>query len=249
MLGLLLRCGWRILLLLDFFGFTLLLYLSTWIPGVPGSSAFVWAFHRWCRAFVQALGIELHLHQHFQGQLPAQFVLIANHPSALEDIGIPALFSVRSLAKAEVQHWWILGRISWAAKTLYVQRDNARSRAQALQNITEALAQGDSLAIYPEGGCKGRRLHLPFQRGAFVSAHQARLPILPVLLHHEAQAVFEWGPQESLPQKIWAMLTSPNPHVHYHVFDPIAAQDFASAESLQAACEQQMLAYQARYLS
>ncbi len=44
--------------------------------------------------------------------LPEQYILVANHPSALEDFGVPALFDIYPLAKAGVRDWFILGRIS-----------------------------------------------------------------------------------------------------------------------------------------
>ena len=37
-------------------------------------------FRLWCRAFVRALGVDLRLHQKNAKPLPAQFILIANHP-------------------------------------------------------------------------------------------------------------------------------------------------------------------------
>ena len=66
-------------------------------------------FGAWCRAFVRALGVDLRLHQKNRKRLPARYILIANHPSAFEDIGIPALFDVVSLAKVQVADWFVVG--------------------------------------------------------------------------------------------------------------------------------------------
>ncbi len=41
-----------------------------------------------------------------------------------EDIGIPAVFPVHSLAKIEVRDWWLVGRISVASGSLYVERES-----------------------------------------------------------------------------------------------------------------------------
>ncbi len=60
-------------------------------------------FRFWCRSFARALGVDLRLHQKNTRALPKHYILIANHPSAFEDIGIPALFPVHSLAKIEVR--------------------------------------------------------------------------------------------------------------------------------------------------
>src|SRR3982751_2669770 len=99
-------------------------------------------FNAWCRAFVRALDVDLRLHQKNRKRLPPRFILIANHPAALEDIGIPAVFDVVSLAKLQVQNWTIVGRISKAAGTLYVDRDDPASRDQAIETMVQAVNAG-----------------------------------------------------------------------------------------------------------
>src|SRR3990172_2927211 len=153
--------GW-----VDFIAFTLLMYLLSWLPW-PGIHPVARLFHAWCRAFVGAVEVELRLHQKYRRHLPTRFILIANHPAAFEDIGIPALFDVVSLAKLQVQDWFVVGRISKAAGTLYVDRDDPASRVRIIQTMVDAVNGGQNLALYPGGGCKGRRLANAFKSGAF----------------------------------------------------------------------------------
>ena len=98
--------GW-----VDFIAFTMLMYLLSWLPW-PGIHPVARLFQAWSRAFVRALDVDLRLHQKNRRRLPTRFILIANHPAAFEDIGIPALFDVVSLAKLQVQGWFVVGRIS-----------------------------------------------------------------------------------------------------------------------------------------
>src|SRR5262245_49220922 len=135
---LLLRLLRKILGWVDFILLTALLYLLAWLPW-PGKHPVARMFPAWCRAFVRALDVDLRLHQKNRKRLPTRFILIANHPSALEDVGIPALFDVVSLAKLQVQDWFIAGRISKAAGTLYVDRDDPESRDQAIQSMVDAV--------------------------------------------------------------------------------------------------------------
>src|SRR5882672_10108163 len=149
----LLRLARKILGWIDFVLFTALMYLLTWLPW-PGRHPVARLFNAWCRCFVRALDIDLRLHQKNLRHLPGRYILIANHPAAFEDIGIPALFDVVSLAKTEVQDWFIVGRISRAAGTLYVDRDNPESRHHAVDAMVEVVNSGQNIALYPEGGCK-----------------------------------------------------------------------------------------------
>ena len=107
---------WRIIAWVELTIFTLVLYLLSYLPPVLRPFYFS-LFRLWCRSFTRALGVVLRLHQKNTRVLPERYILIANHPSAFEDIGIPALFPVHSLAKAEVRDWWLVGRISTASGT------------------------------------------------------------------------------------------------------------------------------------
>jgi 1-acyl-sn-glycerol-3-phosphate acyltransferase len=233
---------------LDLAAFTIFMVLLAILPQCWIKSIYPPLFHSWCRTFVRALGVKLRLHQRYQGVLPTRYILIANHPSALEDVGIPALFPVRSLAKHEVANWFLVGKIASAAGTLFVERDKKAARQAAQQALIDAVNAGHNIALYPEGGCKGRRLAPRFLYGAFSTSLATGVAILPVFLHHEAQAVFEWQANEHLLTKIWRIATSPNPVVHYHVFDPIEPSQFTSKEDYTAAVYAQYQQWQQRFL-
>jgi len=171
-----------------------------------------------------------------------------NHPSALEDIGMPALFNARFLAKEQIKDWWILGRISTAAGTLYVKREAKQSRKQAGEALIQTLLAGHNIGLYPEGGCKGRRLFLPFRYGCFEAAIKTGIPIIPVFLHYEAQESFEWLDNQTLLQKIWTILKSQNKTANYYVFDSILPKQFENKESLCDYVEHLYLKWQTQYL-
>lgn len=232
---------------IDLLLLTVILYSLAWLPW-PGRHPVSRLFHAWCRCFVRALDIDLRLHQKNLRPLPARYILIANHPSAFEDIGIPALFDVISLAKRQVKDWFLVGRISRAAGTLYVDRDDPASRQQAIEAMVSAVRAGHNLALYPEGGCKGRRLFPEFKSGAFEVAMRTGVPLLPVFLHYEAQDDFEWQAPYTLPQKLWHMLTTVNNRANYYVFDPLEPRDFADKYALKAAALERFKEWNARYL-
>lgn len=234
--------GW-----LDFIAFTTLMYLLSWLPW-PGSHPVARLFHPWCRAFARALDVDVRLHQKYRQRLPERFILIANHPAAFEDIGIPALFNVVSLAKLQVQDWFIVGRITRAAGTLYVDRDDPASRQQVIQTMVDAVNAGRNIALYPEGGCKGRRLFREFKSGAFEVSMRTGVPILPLFLHYEAQDDFEWQPPHLLPHKIWHMMTTANNRANYYVYDPLDPKDYADKYAMKAAAYALYVRWNAEYL-
>lgn len=227
---------------------TLVLYLLSFLPAQLTQSWYPALFRHWCWIFIRALGVNLKLHQKNVLPLPTQFILIGNHPSVFEDLGMPALFKARFLAKRELRDWWILGRLSVATRTLYVKRDSRESRKAASEALIQCLQQKENVALYPEGGCKGRRIHLPFQYGCFDIAIQTGVPIIPVFLHYEAQEAFEWRKNVPLILKLWEIWRSPNKNANYYVFDAIDPKQFESKEALCSHVENLYLTWQAKYL-
>ena len=234
--------GW-----VDFIAFTALMWLLSWLPW-HGRHPVARLFHAWCRCFVRALDVDLRLHQKNQSRLPERYILIANHPAAFEDIGIPALFEVVSLAKVQVADWFIVGRITKAAGTLYVDRDDPASRHQVIDVMVAAVNAGQNIALYPEGGCKGRRLHTEFKSGAFEVSIRTGNPILPVFLHYEAQDDFEWQPPYTLLQKLWHMMSTQNNRANYYVFDPMDPKDYADKHAMRDAAYALFQQWNAEYL-
>jgi len=235
--------GWT-----DFVVFTAFMFLLALVPWPGRRHPAAYIFNAWCRCFVRALDVDLRLHQKNRKRLPERYILIANHPAAFEDIGIPALFEVVSLAKLQVKDWFIVGRIARAAGTLFVDRDDPASRQQAVQTMVDAVNAGQNIALYPEGGCTGRRLFTKFKSGAFDVSIRTGVPILPVFLHYEAQDDFEWQPPYSLIDKIRHMATAVNNRANYYVFDPMDPKDYADKYAMKAAAYEKYTRWNAQYL-
>lgn len=241
----------RLVLLLinitEFILFTMIMYIISFLPYVDGSRSYFDLFRLWCKSFTRALGIKFYIHQKNRHSLPEQYILIANHPSAFEDIGIPALFPVHSLAKIQVKDWFIVGRINRCAGTLYVDRDDPESRRETVDNMVEATRKGHNIALYPEGGCTGRRITKPFKRGAFELSLKTGLPVLPVLIYYPAQQDFEWQPPYNLIDKIYHFLTASNKTVEIFLFDAVEPAEFKDkyefAESMQTFYQEKQTKY------
>ena len=234
--------------LVDFILLTSILLLLAYLPLKNRDKFYPRLFRVWCKTFVRALDVDLKLHQKNSNPIPGQFILIANHPSAFEDIGVPALFDVHSLAKVEVRSWPVFGPISAAAGTLYVDRESRESRAEAAQTISNELASGKNIALYPEGGCKGKRIFETFRYGAFDISLSTGIPILPIFLHYEAQDDFAWVEPHTLVDKMWHFLTSKNNRANYYQFDAIDPAGFENKEEYMEYTHKLYLSWQEKYL-
>jgi len=243
----LLKWLWQSIAILDLVLFSVVMFLLAYLPTQLTRRFYRRWFRYWCKVFVIALDIDLRLHQHFTRPLPETYILIGNHPSIFEDIGIPTLFDTYPVAKEEVKTWPIGGRIAQAAGTLFVQRESEESRKAVSDEIAQALSSGKNIAIFPEGGCKGKRIH-EFRWGTFEISLSTGIPIVPVFLHYEAQDEFEWRDDQTAPQKIWQLLNLTNNHANYHVFDAIYPDDFKDKASYCEHTHQMYLDWQKKYL-
>lgn len=248
MLSFLMRTLWLGWSWLELTAFTLLLYLLSWLPRPFTNPYYHYLFRIWCDFFVRALGVRLRLHEKNLKPLPRQFILIANHPSALEDVGIPSLFNVYPLAKQGVRDWILVGRINEAAGTMFVKRDDPASRHAAIDKLIDKLQLGHSVALFPEGGCKGRRIYERFQTGAFDVSLRTGIPIVPVFIHYEAQETFEWQEPYTLIDKMWHFMTSKNDQANFYVYDAIDPAGFSDKHAYAEYMHDRYLQWQAQYL-
>jgi 1-acyl-sn-glycerol-3-phosphate acyltransferase len=230
------------------FVLSILLYVLSHLPRFFSGRYYHFLSRLWCKIFIHALDVDLKLIPKNKQPLPEQYILIANHPSALEDFAIPSLFDIYPLAKEGVRDWFILGRISDYAGTIFVERASSGSRYAALQSLVDAVKTGKNLVIFPEGGCKGRRIYKEFKTGAFDVSLQTGIPILPVFLQYIDQDTFEWTDQ-TLIQKLWQIFKTNNNRVNYYLHDAIYPAEFKDKESFAKHTHSLYLEWQKKYLN
>jgi 1-acyl-sn-glycerol-3-phosphate acyltransferase len=118
-------------------------------------------------------------------RLPAgPCVLVSNHGSYLDGVvlmaALPRPFSF--VAKRELKDSWVTRLYLRRLGTQFVERfDPGRSVADATA-MADLVAQGGSLAVFPEGTFVADDALLPFRLGAFLAAARAGVPVVPVSL-------------------------------------------------------------------
>ena len=226
---------------------SLLLYLLSLLPRIFSGRYYHFLSRVWCRIFIRILNVDLKLYHRNNRTIPEQYILIANHPSALEDFAIPALFDIYPLAKAGVRDWFIIGRISDFAGTIYVKRARPGSRQAALKQLTDAVKQGNNIVIFPEGGCKGARIYKKFHTGAFEISLTTGIPVLPLFLEYVDRDAFVWS-GESLPKKLWQIFRARDNRVNYYLHDAISPAGFSDKVSYANYVHSLYLRWQKEYI-
>lgn len=136
------------------------------------------AVQDWSRRLLAIMGVELRLH----GAPPTTgpLLVVANHISWLDILVMNAAGPARFVSKSDVKHWPLLGALISASGTLFIERENRRDAMRVVHHMTDALRQGDVVAVFPEGTTgTGRRL-LPFHANLLQAAVSAPAPVQPV---------------------------------------------------------------------
>ena len=111
-------------------------------------------------------------------------VYVVNHLSALD---IPTLyaalpFQFRIMAKKELFRYPVLGWHLKRSGQIPIERENARSSLKSLVRASEALKNGVSMVVFPEGARSADGHLQPFLGGSFYVAIKAQKPIVPMAL-------------------------------------------------------------------
>lgn len=136
------------------------------------------AVEAWAQGFLRSAGVTLHV----QGQPVAggPVLWVANHQSWLDIPVLHAAHYCRFVSKGEIARWPLVGYLASAVGTLFIQRGTRRGTQRIVQTMTEALQQGDGLAVFPEGTVGNGRDLLPFYGNTLQAAMDADVAIQPV---------------------------------------------------------------------
>lgn len=136
-------------------------------------------------------GVELNVtgEEHLWSHRPAVFIF--NHQSGLDSIVMAKLTKrdVVGIAKKELENAPIFGALMRATGTVFVDRGNKEKAIEAMQPVVEAMREGMSVAIAPEGTRSATRKLGKFKKGAFHMAMAAGVPIVPVVLKNTLDAL------------------------------------------------------------
>jgi 1-acyl-sn-glycerol-3-phosphate acyltransferase len=138
------------------------------------------AVQAWARQMLAELGVGLEV----RGLTPSKgpMMLVVNHISWLDILVLHASGHCRFVSKSDVAHWPLIGRLATGAGTMYIERELRRDAMRIVHHMTEALLDGDILAVFPEGTTSDGVTLLPFHANLIQAAVSAHAPIQPVAL-------------------------------------------------------------------
>jgi 1-acyl-sn-glycerol-3-phosphate acyltransferase len=171
----------------------------------------------WSRGMLARLGVSLHVHGR---PAPGPRLIVANHVSWLDIMAVHAVCpEARFVSKADVKHWPLVARLVDAADTLYLERERKRDALRVVHHMAEALAAGDTVAVFPEGTTSDGRALLPFHANLLQAAVSSGVPVQPVALRfsdhlRRVSPAAEFVGDTTLAQSLWRLASGDGLAVH-----------------------------------
>lgn len=118
-------------------------------------------------------------------------IYVSNHASQLD---IPILFYAVNrplfyVAKMELRKVPFLGHYMRVMGMIFVDRKNRERAMENMRSAVRDIANGKSIAAFPEGTRSKSDEIMQFKRGAFIIAHEGRIPVVPVVIHGSRKAL------------------------------------------------------------
>lgn len=165
----------------------------------------------WSGRLLRVLGVTLEPlgPTHAGGRL-----VTANHVSWLDIAAMHAVMpEARFVSKAELKHWPLVGRLVSAVGTLYIERASKRDALRVVHQTAEALARGETVAVFPEGTTGPGHPLLPLHGNLLQAAISTGTPLHPVVLRwHQPGRPYSEAAQfigdTTLVASMWRILTA-----------------------------------------
>lgn len=139
-------------------------------------------FRTWARIFVRLSGMKIEI----IGTPPKPpFFLVSNHLSYVDIPTLRAVVEGVFVAKAELDYWFLAGKIIRDMGQIFINRRNRRDIPRAGREIIKKLSEGEGVMIFPEGTSTKGETVLPFNSSFLEFAAKTDLPVSYVSISYK----------------------------------------------------------------
>lgn len=214
-------------------------------------------YHRACR---RIFGMTVEVRGTMATSRPVLFA--SNHTSYLDIMVLASLIPGSFVAKREIANWPFFGVLAKLQRTVFVVRDRKHAATQR-DEMTERLANGDDLILFPEGTSNDGNRVLPFKSSLFAVAQKEigtkPLTVQPVSVAYVAldgmplgrflRPLYAWYGDMDMASHVWKVAGLGNLTAVVEFHPPAPPGVFASRKILADYCYRHVTAGVARALA
>jgi 1-acyl-sn-glycerol-3-phosphate acyltransferase len=140
---------------------------------------------RWSAGLLGASGVRVTVRGRGPSVRGGGALIVANHVSWLDIHVIHSLMPARFISKAEVRQWPLIGWLAdKAGGTLFLERTRKSDAKRMNEVMAGHLADGECLALFPEGTTSDGRGLLPFYASLLQPAVDASATVWPTVIRY-----------------------------------------------------------------
>lgn len=180
-------------------------------------------------------------------------LFVGNHTSYLDIMVLSTVAECSFVAKAEIAGWPFFGWLAKLQRTVFIERRAPRAGHQR-DMISERLAAGDNLVLFPEGTSDDGIHVRAFKSALFAVAERevegrhvtvqpfslayTRLDGLPV--GREWRPLYAWYGDMDLPGHLWRVLGLGRVRAELYLHEPVTIDAFDGRKALAEHCHREV---------
>lgn len=140
-----------------------------------------WMTSKTCSLALKIIGLTLKVKNPPDSQ--KSYLFVGNHMGFLDIFSVAAIHEVLFITSVEMQRTPGLGLVCDMAGCFYTERRGRQKLPQEIEKIRQALLQGHSIVLFPEGHSTDGSKVLPFKK-SLISAAIGVVPVKPFVINY-----------------------------------------------------------------
>jgi 1-acyl-sn-glycerol-3-phosphate acyltransferase len=186
----------------------------------------------WCTALLGMFGVRLAAKSLPSLPRDRGHLIVANHRSTADILVLLRAFGGHMVSRADLARWPLVGVAARSVGTVFVDRSDAVSGANAVRSIRTLLTRARTVIVFPEGTTFAGDEVRPFHGGAFVAALRSGADVVPVGLAYRSGSGAAFV-NESFGAHLARMAAAEPSEVAMCVGEPIAIERDARAAAVR----------------
>ncbi len=172
----------------------------------------------WAKSAVLILNYKVELKGHFPHD--RNYLYVGNHRSSLDPFVCLAFLEANPVSRSDVRNYPFVGKGAEISGIIFVNKESKTSRSASKEAIYNALKEGKSVLIYPEGKTGVQPLTATFQKGSFDVAAELNVPVIPFAMEYKSLDDY-WDHTDTMAGHYFKYLAKPRTYVKLSVGEAI----------------------------
>lgn len=205
-------------LLIGVIASVVLIWPSRLLPANAAWRMQAYIVRMWARLMGLAIGLKV---ETAGARIGEPMLMVANHISWVDIIGLLGMTDAVFIAKAEVRRWPLIGWLCHMAGTVFIARGEAGAVDRTLDQMVAVLKRGRPVFFFPEGTTTDGHAVRHFFPHLFSAAITAGVAVQPVALHYPAHTGNSLSSRvpfiddDTFERHLWRLIGAPSIRAHY----------------------------------